>query len=1016
MAGMAIAEEEALAQGEADPLLERLEDDSAEVRVAAFEALTRLPLHDVDWIRVGRFAHEVLASEQRPEFPAVLEAAPWIPLGSVRAAVRQIALGDSAEHREPAARAMQEVDEAEPIDVGAIGTPLRPAWADGAPPGFRIISPAEREAAVADLSRRDLWASVSEVDWWGFERGERIPDGLDLPGGLASAAVTLLFQQARDPELAGDTPQWWKGNGIVGWVHAMQGRFEPDLDGLFGVYAGQARDLFAGYRGWSEGAAPGRTFSFVRIDDSGGPRSFCYQIGWTVSRGGLRDLVPGLTDHLAHGDPEERMAAAYLVADAADYVLQANPALFGGGFAPERRLVRSMLVPEAGPPEMEATIAATAEPPMGEPEGWTHAKPPEHPPPMAEPPEPTMAEEAAPDEADMDMSFDTGAFNVGALEAALEPPAERVVNTGFADKKDARQTVGERITLASDTDYLFWVEIGEPLPDSIEVTPIPVDAAVPEGADLVVALFGFPGELELKSRADVGELRLADGRAVVTRQPGERKADPSATETRMRFPVRTPKDEGSFKLRCHLYYQQVLIQSRVVTAQVTRESQEVRGLKPALASEVDFTLAPSLYPSHLQGLSPHRVSIMLNQSGDGTHEFRILGADGKEKLKSQASFEANELQGGIDDIRGALRLAAWGTEQEWKGQGFRYDQGRSSADLLEDLIHLARRGYRFYDQIAGRLAGRGSQKALRALMLESGYVQVAIKTFTSYVVPAAAIYDSLLQTKVRSDREYSLCDEFEAALGRPEPLEQTRCFKGDCPHRDEKLVICPSGFWGYRHALGLPVSVGSAPDSPTLIEYDTDPAFAVGISTDPDLHGWADHEKGLRALLPGLGWDERLDRQTTLDLMKQTRAPLVYFYCHGGVDGRVPFIQVGPKDELPISREDLRTEEIEWDKPRPLVFINGCHTTALSPETAIDLVSGFVETSHAAGVIGTEITIFESLAGGFGLEFFRRFLAGIPVGEAVRQARLALLKQRNPMGLVYIPFVTASLKLTKAGA
>ena len=48
-------------------------------------------------------------------------------------------------------------------------------------------------------------------------------------------------------------------------------------------------------------------------------------------------------------------------------------------------------------------------------------------------------------------------------------------------------------------------------------------------------------------------------------------------------------------------------------------------------------------------------------------------------------------------------------------------------------------------------------------------------------------------------------------------------------------MICPSGFWGYRHKLGLPVTVGSAPDGPSQIEYDAEPAFAVGISTDPAL-------------------------------------------------------------------------------------------------------------------------------------------------------------------------------------
>ena len=35
----------------------------------------------------------------------------------------------------------------------------------------------------------------------------------------------------------------------------------------------------------------------------------------------------------------------------------------------------------------------------------------------------------------------------------------------------------------------------------------------------------------------------------------------------------------------------------------------------------------------------------------------------------------------------------------------------------------------------------------------------------------------------------------------------------------------------------------------------------------------------------------------------------------------------------------------------------------------------------------------------------------MPLGKAVRGARLALLQQGNPLGLVYIPYAVASLRL-----
>ena len=141
---------------------------------------------------------------------------------------------------------------------------------------------------------------------------------------------------------------------------------------------------------------------------------------------------------------------------------------------------------------------------------------------------------------------------------------------------------------------------------------------------------------------------------------------------------------------------------------------------------------------------------------------------------------------------------------------------------------------------------------------------------------------------------------------------------------------------------------------------------------------------------------------------------LLYFYCHGGVQDRVPFIKVGGPDERGITGDLLFSERIRWTAPRPLVFINGCRTTALEPETAIELVSSLVRRAQASGVIGTEITVFEPLARDFAEAYLVRFLAGATVGEAVRGARLALLARGNPLGLAYIPFALESLRLTAA--
>jgi hypothetical protein len=74
---------------------------------------------------------------------------------------------------------------------------------------------------------------------------------------------------------------------------------------------------------------------------------------------------------------------------------------------------------------------------------------------------------------------------------------------------------------------------------------------------------------------------------------------------------------------------------------------------------------------------------------------------------------------------------------------------------------------------------------------------------------------------------------------------------------------------------------------------------------------------------------------------------------------------------------------------------------------------GFVQNSNACGVVGTEVTVFEPLAGTFAKRFMERFLGGAMVGQAIRDARLDLLQEGNPLGLVYTPFVLSGTQLVR---
>lgn len=621
---------------------------------------------------------------------------------------------------------------------------------------------------------------------------------------------------------------------------------------------------------------------------------------------------------------------------------------------------------------------------------------------------------------------DTLYFEPGAEPA---PPRQPTVNTGFASLENAGLPLPPAQPLVQQQRCYFWFEVSrERIAGAIDLHPtaLPVEH-LPKEARLKVALFAYEGEIELTAGQDIGEIQLQqDGLAAVTR-PAAQPAGLSAEllQRRLFFLVRMPGRPGRFHLRCNIYCEQVLVQSHLVEVEVASRLQRLlRGSRtsPALQTRADFTLSKNLDVARLEHLQPHRLSLMLNDNGNGTHGFRFFGAEGASEFKEDASIPGQELQNLITKAREALRLAAWGDSEPWQsGKKFKYDGSGELDQLKADLIKFAKRGYRFYDVVITRLAGgKEKARALQELMRKPGLVQIANKDSIRHLLPVAMLYDYDFDTTAPADG-YTLCPSFLQALQQPGQLSENECFQGACPSRGQPLVICPSGFWGYRHNLGMPPSLTGAPvEAATEIRYQQAPALVVAVSTDVNFKLRPQHEARLQTLRPGVGWHHALTRDDTMTQMKEVDSQVVYFYCHGGFDSEedVPYLQVGdPAARQYITRDYLRSKlrDLPAAKPQPLVFLNGCHTTALEPEVALDLVSGFVENAHAAGVIGTEITINEALACIFAEECLRHFLDGVAIGEAVRRGRLKLLQQGNPLGLVYIPYVVASLTLVKAG-
>jgi hypothetical protein len=135
---------------------------------------------------------------------------------------------------------------------------------------------------------------------------------------------------------------------------------------------------------------------------------------------------------------------------------------------------------------------------------------------------------------------------------------------------------------------------------------------------------------------------------------------------------------------------------------------------------------------------------------------------------------------------------------------------------------------------------------------------------------------------------------------------------------------------------------------------------------------------------------------------------LIYFYCHGGRKGSKTWLGVGKNEKLIPG--DLVGWSVNWPTVHPLVFINGCHTVDVTPDDFVDFNKTF-SWCAASGVMGTEITIPESLARHFATGFLHRFLNGASVGEAIKDQRLAMLEYYNLLGLAYTPYCSANLRI-----
>lgn len=568
------------------------------------------------------------------------------------------------------------------------------------------------------------------------------------------------------------------------------------------------------------------------------------------------------------------------------------------------------------------------------------------------------------------------------LEADGDPPdvrRPREIRLGFALPDNPSETVTG--PLRPGGIYLLWLEVGDRDPEIRESgsswTEIDVavfarlgGAFVPEGT----------GSFTLNS---LGDVVVMDSRA------DRRRALPRG---RLFFEVGMPPRETALSLRICLYRKAVLLRSYLLDARVGD------GDGPAPSSSLDYSITASFDGRALKALHDNDISILVNHDGEGMHGLYVYGTHDGRQIRLSGRFEAAQLVTELDRARRRLTAA---TEGEGR---YRYGPDAPSGRLAQDLLNLAVTGSRlWFDVIEGLTDGRNpfeERQALRESMREPCRVELATVFKADAVLHAAMFYDYPIDQDASGA---TVCPNGMRAVYHADAAAtaQSACFLGRCPNYHDRSVVCPGGFWGFRHQVSSPQSYPL--DDPTRepeVEVPSPGTAVIGVADDPGLTLHRPHIEWLEGRCAPARASGNAGRLAA-EMASGTPGSLIYLYCHGGktaFDG-YPFLAFSSIDDNRNYLLPMSLDGPNWTTS-PLVMMNGCRTAMLELGQGQSFVRVFLGRG-ASAVIGNEIVVYEQVACDFAVALLTELLDSVTLGEAMRSARLAILAQANPLGLAY---------------
>lgn len=484
-----------------------------------------------------------------------------------------------------------------------------------------------------------------------------------------------------------------------------------------------------------------------------------------------------------------------------------------------------------------------------------------------------------------------------------------------------------------------------------------------------------------------------------------------------------------------LYHRNNLLQSFVLTAAVAEG--EDRPWRTEAQVEVRLTFSSTARFGNLDQLGKRLFSVAMNQDAQGgTHTLMFK----KDNVSQPVYVTEDAVNRIMTEFRDLLENAS---AVKKSGSGslaprFPLDPAigtKRPGEFEGCLRELARLGGEIWRKLF-QDADPKTRRALAAVLKASDQPIQFIRHGRNLPFPWQIVYDYPLP-------EGNAFVNAKVCLALSRANQEMSTLARGCPHFPGEDVICIEGFWGVRHRIEqltdkLRLNAGAAARQPAAVPSQEDlrtkirlpqgnPLVCLGVGLENDLAAQALATRLGKQLGTGLRLLGHTDDLLTDVLWKDNLRPaLLVVLGHLEPADRqrnqpARILPVVLPAGYSVDRALSDTKIInaacalaEWtSEPRPLVLLMACG----SAKTALADLTTFIDTFlgiGAAGIIGTENTVFSDLAAHFAEEVVLGLSRpGTTLGAAVRSFTAGLLRRGNPLPFSFSVFGSADLRIER---